>query len=306
MLPTFYKNLKTSRICWTRGILLICPCSFFLSFFFATFNLGILGHWVVEFLTGHHRWFVCFIGGGKQDAAFTNAHKRSHQSHISGHRCLAKTTGVVAKRWNGETSNVRFSPISPIFWRKWIPNLTGNIFFKLGLVKNPAPTWTFKGVPSLNPKGMVNFSTLKRNHVRHPDLKVLVVFFFLCFLVFGKLLNVWVISDYQFRSCCNAASCSRHQFFFRSTPSVGCFMCRVLLGGGFKCFYFHPYLGKIPNLTNIFQRGWNHQLVYYSFYQGLCEWIPGITYQPIHSLSKMSTTMEHQPLGNTSIKLVDF
>jgi len=22
----------------------------------------------------------------------------------------------------------------------------------------------------------------------------------------------------------------------------------------------HPYLGKIPNLTNIFQRGWNHQL----------------------------------------------
>ena len=25
-------------------------------------------------------------------------------------------------------------------------------------------------------------------------------------------------------------------------------------------FYFQPYLGKIPNLTNIFQRGWNHQL----------------------------------------------
>ena len=24
-------------------------------------------------------------------------------------------------------------------------------------------------------------------------------------------------------------------------------------------FYFHPYLGKIPNLTNIFQVGWNHQ-----------------------------------------------
>jgi len=38
------------------------------------------------------------------------------------------------------------------------------------------------------------------------------------------------------------------------------------LGGGFKyCLfslvYFHPYLGKIPILTNIFQRGWNHQLV---------------------------------------------
>ena len=25
-------------------------------------------------------------------------------------------------------------------------------------------------------------------------------------------------------------------------------------------FYFHPYLGKIPIFTNIFQRGWNHQL----------------------------------------------
>jgi len=25
-------------------------------------------------------------------------------------------------------------------------------------------------------------------------------------------------------------------------------------------FYFHPYLGKIPILTDSFQRGWNHQL----------------------------------------------
>ena len=24
-------------------------------------------------------------------------------------------------------------------------------------------------------------------------------------------------------------------------------------------FYFHPYLGKIPILTNIFQMGWNHK-----------------------------------------------
>ena len=24
-------------------------------------------------------------------------------------------------------------------------------------------------------------------------------------------------------------------------------------------FYFHPYLGKISNLTDIFQMGWNHQ-----------------------------------------------
>ena len=27
------------------------------------------------------------------------------------------------------------------------------------------------------------------------------------------------------------------------------------LPGGFKYFYFHPYLGKIPILTNIFQMG---------------------------------------------------
>ena len=30
-------------------------------------------------------------------------------------------------------------------------------------------------------------------------------------------------------------------------------------GGSFKYFYFHPYLGKIPILTNTFQMGWNHQ-----------------------------------------------
>ena len=34
-----------------------------------------------------------------------------------------------------------------------------------------------------------------------------------------------------------------------------------VLGGGFKDFVFSSsYLGKIPNLTNIFQMGWNHQL----------------------------------------------
>jgi len=32
------------------------------------------------------------------------------------------------------------------------------------------------------------------------------------------------------------------------------------LAGGFNFFYFHPYLGMISNLTNIFQIGWNHQL----------------------------------------------
>ena len=34
-----------------------------------------------------------------------------------------------------------------------------------------------------------------------------------------------------------------------------------ILGGGFNDFLFLPHLGKIPNLTNIFQMGWNHQPV---------------------------------------------
>ena len=41
----------------------------------------------------------------------------------------------------------------------------------------------------------------------------------------------------------------------------------IHLGGGFKYFvYFHPYLGKWSNLTNIFQMGWNHQpVIHFSF-----------------------------------------
>ena len=35
-------------------------------------------------------------------------------------------------------------------------------------------------------------------------------------------------------------------------------------------FYFHPYLGKISILTNIFQMGWNHQpgMQIYGNFQG--------------------------------------
>ena len=34
-----------------------------------------------------------------------------------------------------------------------------------------------------------------------------------------------------------------------------------LAGGNSNIFYVHPYLGMISNLTNSFQKGWNHQLV---------------------------------------------
>ena len=38
-------------------------------------------------------------------------------------------------------------------------------------------------------------------------------------------------------------------------------LIKKLGGGNSNIFYFYPYLGKIPILANIFQRGWNHQLV---------------------------------------------
>ena len=44
------------------------------------------------------------------------------------------------------------------------------------------------------------------------------------------------------------------------------------LGGGFKYFFFHPYLGKIPILTNIFQMGWNHQLEIVDTFVGPLWW----------------------------------
>ena len=38
--------------------------------------------------------------------------------------------------------------------------------------------------------------------------------------------------------------------------------CEWLSGWWFQIFFnFHPYLGEWSNLTNIFQMGWNHQLV---------------------------------------------
>ena len=54
---------------------------------------------------------------------------------------------------------------------------------------------------------------------------------------------------------------------------------RCQLGGGFKYVYFHPYLGKIPILTNIFEMGWNHQLVNLVCWKR-CEDISVGIYQP--------------------------
>ena len=36
-------------------------------------------------------------------------------------------------------------------------------------------------------------------------------------------------------------------------------------------FYFHPYLGKIPIVTDIFQMGWNHLVDVFFVYCHLSE-----------------------------------
>ena len=67
---------------------------------------------------------------------------------------------------------------------------------------------------------------------------------------------------YHWRDWCNR--CGSPRFCFWDYSMISQFKAIMLhsdLGSGFKHFYFHPYLGKIPILTNIFQRGWNHQLV---------------------------------------------
>ena len=45
-------------------------------------------------------------------------------------------------------------------------------------------------------------------------------------------------------------------------------------------FHFHPYLGKIPILTNIFQMGWNHQPEDYAQYFEIKEQIKQMVFFP--------------------------
>ena len=67
----------------------------------------------------------------------------------------------------------------------------------------------------------------------------------------------------------------------RSKPSVGhSSWDHQNLHLGFQRFFiFHPYLGKIPILTNIFQMSWNHQLVtcwgLFTFSLSIC-WVPRV------------------------------
>ena len=54
----------------------------------------------------------------------------------------------------------------------------------------------------------------------------------------------------------------------------------------FHFFYFHPYLGKIPILTNIFRMGWNHQL------EKLDEFHHMLPYKPPMVLQETEETKE--------------
>ena len=51
-----------------------------------------------------------------------------------------------------------------------------------------------------------------------------------------------------------------------------CKRCRLVDFGWWfqRCFMFIPYLGKLSNFTNIFQMGWNHQLVDFLFFFETC------------------------------------
>ena len=75
------------------------------------------------------------------------------------------------------------------------------------------------------------------------------------------------------------------------------------LVGGFKYFYFHPYLGKIPNLTNIFQMGWNHQLERGCEILLICFLTQKISVNRSLDVSKLSKFLVKSDSGHPSINL---
>ena len=76
--------------------------------------------------------------------------------------------------------------------------------------------------------------------------------------------NQWLIGPFLFKlswsTVCGVwagpkISLYRSVFYTYTVYSI---VIRVVVS---NIFHFHPYLGKIPILTNIFQMGWNHQPV---------------------------------------------
>ncbi len=70
-------------------------------------------------------------------------------------------------------------------------------------------------------------------------------------------------------------------------------------GGNSNMFYFYPYLGKIPILTNIFQMGWNHQLVI----TGVLAQLVSLLQVSFTTVSSRNSTGGHEGLYANSLSL---
>ena len=123
------------------------------------------------------------------------------------------------------------------------------------------------------------FAVLLLMEVRNPKLNQLIDWYFFIPMIlqgFGTHPNggcLEFINHQQYHWYKPRAACYRHfdqdllsfemsHVFLQTKLSLQ--RMNKHLGGGFKYFYFHPYLRKWSNLTNNFQVGWfNHQLDMY-------------------------------------------
>ena len=68
-----------------------------------------------------------------------------------------------------------------------------------------------------------------------------------------------------------------------------------------KIFYVHPYLGKISNLTDIFQMGWNHQPVHLLVYKSDVGFFCTTTNLGKTQLPFMSWAVDVSSVGNSKV-----
>ena len=88
---------------------------------------------------------------------------------------------------------------------------------------------------------------------------VTLVISFVC--LYGDFLQIRIPWCFSALFRIQIASLKRYHFTRLPQTNSSPLKIDIKLGGGnSNIFYVHSYLGKIPMLTNIFQRGWNHQL----------------------------------------------
>ena len=112
-----------------------------------------------------------------------------------------------------------------------------------------------------------------RSHDRHVVGSTFL--FFLCVIcgrLVSKIFFVGIVEWWYYICVWKLVTRGPHQNLWKSWFLIGvpCCFFNVFVRGRHihvnwvvvsNIFYFHPYLGKIPILTIIFQMGWNHQLV---------------------------------------------